>query len=601
MSQSMSFFPSTASAYNDTTGRYSLRSQQADRITHTRSKPFSSLDHAPPFVVNLSGPIYSFTAYFTETVPENLSETVRSRKVEISYYIEDDSVEIFEPREQNSGLLQGKVLKRHQIAKPRKDPLAVGPNQIYTIKDFYAGAVLDVYNRLYTVIDCNGSTREHLKEQGLDFGKPLPLPATYHDPKVMRAQKKHNKYNDAALTAMIHNKKTSGFHMYDRMVLRFFGVWDCKKDLFGEEIPVRLHYFLADDTVEILPIFARNSGRDSITMLLKRTKVMHEVTPAEMMGDGYLDPEELESSIAMSRFSSSIFAEEKKKQRPMHWTDLKIGEVIPVAAMYIKLTDADGFTRQFFERNDMPLEAPVLIEKPPVTKFEVTIPPHNGFGSEIDSLTSCKGSLIPSAPHKDGAKLKAYQGMILRYLATLDSEEPANLSRKFIIQFHLEDDTIQILEPPQRNSGHKGGTFLGRCMIEPHDGAKPPSPTDLYLGATVTIFGYRFNVNDADEYTLRYMEENAGQWEHSKLSVVLRKVLDKEEVISRLILTVPGLARKAINYGYVEAIFKQAGLEIVKQEVVTIFRLLDPKRTGYVKLTKLLKFIMDQKAAAKKQ
>jgi Ca2+-binding EF-hand superfamily protein len=39
----------------------------------------------------------------------------------------------------------------------------------------------------------------------------------------------------------------------------------------------------------------------------------------------------------------------------------------------------------------------------------------------------------------------------------------------------------------------------------------------------------------------------------------------------------------------------------VKQEVVTIFRLLDPKRTGYVKLTKLLKFIMDQKAAAKKQ
>ena len=85
-------------------------------------------------------------------------------------------------------------------------------------------------------------------------------------------------------------------------------------------------------------------------------------------------------------------------------------------------------------------------------------------------MTSCKGSLIPLPPHKDGAKLKTYQGMILRYLATLDSNKPADQSRTFIIQVHLEDDTIQVLEPPQRNSGHKGGVFLNRGKIIPHDG-----------------------------------------------------------------------------------------------------------------------------------
>jgi hypothetical protein len=45
--------------------------------------------------------------------------------------------------------------------------------------------------------------------------------------------------------------------------------------------------------------------------------------------------------------------------------------------------------------------------------------------------------------------------MILRYLARLTSTEPAAKTRKFIIQYFLEDDTLRILEPPQRNSGHK--------------------------------------------------------------------------------------------------------------------------------------------------
>ena len=47
------------------------------------------------------------------------------------------------------------------------------------------------------------------------------------------------------------------------------------------------------------------------------------------------------------------------------------------------------------------------------------IPPYNGFGSEEDSLQTCKASLIPTAPMKDGMKAKLFQGMILRYKATM--------------------------------------------------------------------------------------------------------------------------------------------------------------------------------------
>jgi Ca2+-binding EF-hand superfamily protein len=34
-------------------------------------------------------------------------------------------------------------------------------------------------------------------------------------------------------------------------------------------------------------------------------------------------------------------------------------------------------------------------------------------------------------------------------------------------------------------------------------------------------------------------------------------------------------------------------LDLLKQEIVTIFRELDPHHTGTVKMTKLLKFLMD--------
>ena len=40
-------------------------------------------------------------------------------------------------------------------------------------------------------------------------------------------------------------------------------------------------------------------------------------------------------------------------------------------------------------------------------------------------------------------------------------------------------------------------------------------------------------------------------------------------------------------------IFARCGLKLVKQEVVTVFRAIDPHKTGSSKLTKLLKFTMD--------
>jgi hypothetical protein len=408
MARSLSSFPSTGGSFNDISGRYSLKSQQRDKLSKSLSLPFCSLDHAPAFVVNTTEKACRFLAYFTETVPENLAEPVRSRKVEIVYYLEDNTIEIVEPSERNSGLNQGKLLKRHQV---RKDP--ADPSNFYTLTDLKSGAELNIYNRMYTIIACDTFTLRFLEELGEPFGDFLAPPPTYVSP-TARVRSVRNKDLDPA---SIHNsKKITGFHQYGRMVLRFFGVWDSQGDLFGDELQVRLHYILADDTIEILPTYSRNSGRDKITMLLKRTKVM-KLTEKE---DDDLSLSTRPPSDAGSLMSSASNTK-LVPSRAYHWTDLKIGELIPVAAMNVLLIDADGFTREFYRSKNMELGERIMRAKKVYHKHEVPIPPHTGFGSEIDSLTSCKGSLIPLPPHKDGAKLKMFQGMILRYLATLES------------------------------------------------------------------------------------------------------------------------------------------------------------------------------------
>ncbi len=173
------------------------------------------------------------------------------------------------------------------------------------------------------------------------------------------------------------------------------------------------------------------------------------------------------------------------------------------------------------------------------------------------------------------------------------SLQEADKSRQFIIQIHLEDDTFQIREPPVRNSGHKGGIFLARCKLESHDGTKPLEPQDVFIGATVSILSHKFDVLDCDQYTFKYMEDNSSQWKCSDLKTVEAKLSPKKDIIQRLIVTYPALTSRNMDVKELYAILVRAGLTIIPQEAHTIFRAVDTHRTGTIKMTKMLKYIMD--------
>jgi hypothetical protein len=72
-----------------------------------------------------------------------------------------------------------------------------------------------------------------------------------------------------------HSVDTRGpFLQHDRHVLRFWGYWDDRCNLYGDLREFVIHYFLSDKTMEIREIIKPNSGYDSFPCFVKRSKVM---------------------------------------------------------------------------------------------------------------------------------------------------------------------------------------------------------------------------------------------------------------------------------------------------------------------------------------
>lgn len=82
----------------------------------------------------------------------------------------------------------------------------------------------------------------------------------------------------------------------------------------------------------------------------------------------------------------------------------------------------------------------------------VYVPPYNGFGNEEDSLGNCL-RLIPKQPKKDYFKYIDNDKITLRFLARLNTRVPEDMDRRFLISFFLADDSIQVYEMMNRNSG----------------------------------------------------------------------------------------------------------------------------------------------------
>ncbi|KAM4529548.1 EF-hand domain-containing protein 1 [Fundulus diaphanus] len=448
-----------------------------------------------PAHVALHKKILRFNAYFLEEIVYSPEEEHRVRPVVIYYYLEDDSMCILEPAVENSGIIQGKRLKRQRFPKNER-------GEHYQWKDLNIGMDLEVYGFKYHITQCDPFTKEFMESEGIVLNEPEPMPEDSYSRRRIKPNLQLSHTTPSTFDKLHH------FLHMDRKVLRFYALYITSDAVYKDTWPVIIYYYLVDDTVKIKEVHERNSGRDPFPLFMHRQRIPKNLKP------------EIFPSCVME--VSKEYVDEYYSPK-----DFQLGQTVNLQNHQFLLLNCDGFTREYYKENypDMDMEAVEIPKTEEVKKKE--IPPYNGFGSLENSLQNCL-FVTPKPSKVNFLKRLENDHKVLRYTAQLDSPFPEDEGRRFTLSYYLSDDMISVYEKQTRNSGIIGGKFLKKTHVpKPGSTVDNPefySPADLAIGATIEIFSHRFVLTNADHYVLKYMESISSQIPSQTLESLRQKL-----------------------------------------------------------------------------
>lgn len=533
--------------------------------------------------------VLRFFGFFKEAVPESNMENYRIRKTILYYYLEDDSMHLAEPREDNSGIPQGVFVKRHKVTKD--------DGGFFSPSDFAVGQEVTIYGRTFCLTDADAFTREYFQQSlSIELAPALAYPddpiTTYRakfglnrglktgtvDNSTTQRLDDFKSYMEARLGKPSHLLDADRLRQWlegNKKVLRFYCVWDERQSLYGDRRPYVLHYFLEDSSVEILEVMDSNNGRDSFPIFLKRTHLPKGATRVAA------------STIGLKADRANCYGPE----------DFRLGQYVNILGRDFLLHDCDGFTKRWYQENLGFSEeelTQVDVKEPVKPLPKPALAPYNGYGAREDSLQNCL-SLIPKAPRRDMHKLMNKDKIILRFtLRIIDTEthkhNPIDLARRFVVSYFTMDDTMLIFEPPVRNNGIGGGKFLERQKIFKPQSDEIYTHLDLYVGGTIEVFHRTFEIIEADEYTYTYMENNKHVFimaDHEILLKSLRaQVAGREEAIKSAFLS-------REKDGFIigsdfDSALLEAGLKFTKHQAVSLKRRMDQDGTGKISVAEFL-------------
>eukprot|EP00740_Mantoniella_antarctica_P001026 CAMPEP_0181396184 /NCGR_PEP_ID=MMETSP1106-20121128/28739_1 /TAXON_ID=81844 /ORGANISM="Mantoniella antarctica, Strain SL-175" /LENGTH=208 /DNA_ID=CAMNT_0023517857 /DNA_START=33 /DNA_END=656 /DNA_ORIENTATION=+ len=100
-----------------------------------------------PAWLAFDGVCLRFFGYFEDMETTKRTGLRRVRRCTVTLYLEDNTVDIREPKQENSGIVQGQLLKRMRVQKP--------DGSTYTPGDFVVGSSVRLYARTYIILACD--------------------------------------------------------------------------------------------------------------------------------------------------------------------------------------------------------------------------------------------------------------------------------------------------------------------------------------------------------------------------------------------------------------------------------------------------------------
>ncbi|CAD8191366.1 unnamed protein product [Paramecium octaurelia] len=424
-----------------------------------------------PSWVKMDRHVLRFSGYFKEAVVESALENYRIRKITICYYLEDHSLSITEPKQENSGVPQGAFLKRQKVLRADDSKTFILP------EDFRINQDIIIFGKTIRLYDCDQYTREFYELQGIPQEASFVPQSDSFETKTMT---KFIPQKDTVMKDYLEHKLGGGrvtsqkqFLENDRKVLKFY--------VFSD-IEYILHYYLADDTIEIKEINSANSGRVPFPMMLRRQKLPRKFSlnqPGQTYAEDFIRPQ-----------------------------DIQFGQPLIIYNRKFFINGCDQFTRYYyFEKFNVDFPLGGQEEQVQQERSNIIIPPHNGIGDEQDSLGYIY-RLQPIPPKKDFFKWVDNQ-VNLRFLAMFNTTKPEDKDRVFVITFFLNDDSLLVYEPTVRNSGIPDGKFLEKRKYKNvNNNNEFFTPNDLIVGNEVVINGWKFQLLDCDEFTKKWYAQN---------------------------------------------------------------------------------------------
>ncbi|PFH33430.1 putative EFHC1 [Besnoitia besnoiti] len=430
--------------------------------------------------------VLRFFCFFKSHVDEDGTQNIRIQRCHLYYYLEDDTVQIEEPQIDNSGLRHGTLVRRNRV------PKADNPSEYISASDLRVGQNITVYGKTFRIADCDKFTREWYKNAGCEQPLSEEIPQDSFLAR-RRIEQQHNcrvpmsydkQYREVMLGGGFINQDMQQFMEKDRMVCRFFAIYDDSLSTTFERRSMVILFYLCDNTIEIREHLPPNSSRPHFPVFFRRRKL-----PKTKIGPlGPCDPL-------------------LKKEDYFQVTDFKVGSLIRMLDVDFFIYDADGFTRNYFSQEfnisldpaiDVRIGLPVPIVEP--------VPRFTGHGTDSGFTTTAPYEALSQkiGGHK---KTNELDGKCLRYLAHLvECLAPGQKPRLFCLEFHLGDEEVAITEINQRNVGTSGGKFLQKGSYKSEDSKRTLMPSDFRLGAEIRINGHLFRVINADNFTKNYMK-----------------------------------------------------------------------------------------------
>jgi len=518
--------------------------------------------------------VLRFYGYFKEAVVETNLENHRVRNVIIYYYLEDDTSQIIEPKQDNSGIPQGQLIRRHRFP---------GQNGGYLkLEDLQVGSILQLYGRSIMVTDCDPFTREYFEQAGMFQGpaEPMETDPWQETRKVMKqthaAQPRtyEKVYREVMLGGGHINADMQQFLEKDKKVLRFYCINDDVSTPQFERRPFTIMFFLADDQLEIREQYPLNCGRDNFPIFFRKAKMP--------MGEFKVQGPQ---------------AQPKKKHEYVHGNDFRVNMNVTLLGVNFFVYDADEFTRKYFvEELGEELESRVDVQLPERAVPRAKTPPYTGYGTWDDSMGSVT-HLIPKPPKKDFIKLFRHEGKVLRFKARFANPKPEDMDRIFVMSYYLQDDTFSIHEPPQRNLGIVTGRFLEKGVHMNQLTGQLFQPNDLLPGNNVKVYNSEFIILDMDEYSKKVFENPDTLMKQFDLEAVVQKL--RESMRQQYPLVRDIFRRFDTDHDGVMTIaeFQQAlekfGFQLPPEDVVKIMRHFDTRNDGQVSYNEFCDALLD--------